>query len=189
MPAFCPEGHKWKPCCADKGQSQMKCGKLVMKPYNPKRKRKREEEEEDEELEAFLLERHGEIFAEKDKGQGALKPGDLKKQPCNLSRTWRQPGTLQVRLARNMSITEYLRALYWFLEPVPFATVLKQSGMSEKTYRRLCYQLRSIMFEKIQAMQDSLPLLGGRGRAVCIDETYFTKKKRSRGGFVRHNLS
>ena len=96
MPAFCPEGHKWKPCCADKGQSQMKCGKLVMKPYNPKRKRKREEEEEDEELEALFLERHGEIFAEKDKGQGALKPGDLKKQPCNLFRTWRQPGTLQV---------------------------------------------------------------------------------------------
>ena len=85
-----------------------------------------------------------------------------------------------------MSITEYLRALYWFLEPVPFHTVIKQSRIAEKTYRQLCYQLRTMMFEKMQEVQGTLPLLGGRGKAVCIDETYFTKKKRCRGGWVGH---
>ena len=166
----------------------MKCGVLVWKPWRPSKKRK--QDEEDEELEAILQERHAEILAERAaveaEAKPGLKPGDLKKQPCNLNRTWRQDGTLQVRLARNMSITEYLRALYWFLEPVPFHTVIKQSGIAEKTYRQLCYQLRTMMFEKMQEVQGTLPLLGGRGKAVCIDETYFTKKKRCRGGWVGH---
>ena len=83
-----------------------------------------------------------------------------------------------------MSCTEYLKGVYWFLEPVPITTVLKHTGLSKHCYRLLAYYLRTMMFEEIQGLQSSLPLLGGPGKVVCIDETYFTKKKRSRGGFT-----
>ena len=75
-----------------------------------------------------------------------------------------------------MSITQYVKGLYWFLEPVPQATVIKQAGMCPRTFRLLSYCLRTMMFEKMEAFQASAPMLGGEGRAVCIDETYFTKK-------------
>ena len=40
-----------------------------------------------------------------------------------------------------------------------------------------------IIFMRMNDMYGRGPKLGGRGKVVIIDETYFTKKKVSRGGF------
>ena len=74
--------------------------------------------------------------------------------------------------------------LYWFLELVPIEVALKNCRISKEVLRESFYHIRMIMFERVQAMQASAPLLGGAGVFVAIDETFFTKKKYVRGGFV-----
>ena len=106
MSAVCPMNHTgWRPSISQGNQTYLHCQTPVMKPV--KKKKKKSEDEDDDEN---------------------VPEGQLRKQPCNLKAIWRRKGTLQKRLPNTMSVTEYLKGIYWFLKPVPITTVLKQTG-------------------------------------------------------------
>ena len=46
----------------------------------------------------------------------------------------------------------------------------------------LAYNLRNIMFESLKRQEDT-EKLGGPDKVVCIDETHFTRRRHTRGGF------
>ena len=109
---------------------------------------------------------------------------ELQWLPCNKKNFWRCENSLQSYLPSNMTPVKFLKGLYWFLEPTSVTSVLKHSGLASKTYCALSFMLRCLMLDDIESLQASLPLMGGRpDRAVCVDETYFTKPKTSRSGF------
>ena len=60
---------------------------------------------------------------------------------------------------------------------MPIRTITRQTGITVKSLRLLVFHLRMLMFLKLQAAQALFPKLGGPGKYVCIDETYFTRKK------------
>ena len=98
--------------------------------------------------------------------------------------TWISPLSFQSCLPANITISQFLKALFWFGEAVPIKTARKNSGMSPKNFRSLYYYMRMLMTVKVQKLQLLMPKLGGPNRIVCIDETYFTQKKRNAAGFV-----
>ena len=75
-----------------------------------------------------------------------------------------------------------MKSLYWFIDQVPLHVARKQAGVSEKQWRDLSYNLLKLMRDDIER-QGAGAKLGGRGKVVCVDETFFTKKRRTRGGF------
>jgi transposase-like protein len=97
--------------------------------------------------------------------------------------TWRLPGTLAHNLPSNVKPVQLVKGIYWYMQEVPLKTVRAQCNLAEKSARALFYHLRMIMTARVFQLQGSLPMLGGPGRVVCIDETFFTKKKRAKGGF------
>lgn len=104
-------------------------------------------------------------------------------QRCNSRMTWRLPGTLAHNLPSNVKPVQLVKGIYWYMQEVPLKTVRAQCNLAEKSARALFYHLRMIMTARVFQLQGSLPMLGGPGRVVCVDETFFTKKKRAKGGF------
>ena len=76
-----------------------------------------------------------------------------------------------------------VKVLYFFVQLAPLKQVRLQTGLSFRTVRDIFYTIRIMMLEKANMSQGE-GKLGGRGRVVCIDETYFTMRKRNRAGFV-----
>ena len=111
-----------------------------------------------------------------------------RRKVCNKRLTWRQPLSFQAKLCRNLRPKEYLKSLYWFIDQVPLHVARKQAGVSEKQWRGLSYNLRKLMRDDIER-QGAGVKLGGRGKVVCVDETFFTKKRRTRGGFQGNPFS
>lgn len=101
---------------------------------------------------------------------------------CNKRMTWRQNGSFQKDLPNTMKPINLLKGLYWFLEGTTTKTGRKQSQLTEKQWSLLSWKIRKTMFEDLN--EGGGEKLGGRGVAVCVDETFFTKKKKVRGGFT-----
>ncbi|CAE8586939.1 unnamed protein product [Polarella glacialis] len=106
--------------------------------------------------------------------------------PCNKKVTWRWPDSFQYTLPVTMTILQLLKGLYWFAQLVPIRVCVRESGMTVKVFRELSFKIRSRMFAAVQRNQAAAPMLGGPGKAVCLDETYFTKKKHAKGWFLGH---
>ena len=102
---------------------------------------------------------------------------------CSRNRTWRSAGTLHKLLPNTMTITQYVKGLYWFSEGISDKNARKQSGLSVKAWRKLSTEIRLLMFQDIENLQRTLPRLGGPGCFVATDECYFTKRKQVKGGF------
>ena len=102
---------------------------------------------------------------------------------CNFKKTWRDHGDLPYYLPASMTPSQYLRTLYWFSSDAPQKQVLKETGLAEKTWAKIRNKIRVPLWLVIQ-QQFNRVQLGGPGRVVVIDETFFTKKKTNTGGFV-----
>ena len=95
---------------------------------------------------------------------------------CNCKKTWRTKGSFQHTLPCALSVEQLVKGLYWFAPKIPLTTVQKEIGLTLKSLRELYYQIRLVMFSA------TLPKLGGLRRIVVVDETYFTRRKRCKGG-------
>ena len=119
----------------------------------------------------------------KDDEEGDGQGDEAKRRDCSHRKTWRQPGTIMKKLPNSLHPVALVKALYYFAEKVSLLQVRKQSGLGEKPVRKLFNILRTMMKSEVQEVQNAQPKLGGRGRAVAIDCTYFTKPKKNRAGF------
>lgn len=103
---------------------------------------------------------------------------------CNQKHAWRIPNTLPWELPCNMKTDEYLKSLYWSTQNVSSATAARNAGVKLRTYNELQTMLRHIYhWDVMQGWQDE-GQLGGPGRVVCVDETYWTRKKHQKSGFM-----
>ena len=105
---------------------------------------------------------------------------------CNLKKTWRRPGSLPFFLPSNVKPDSFLKGVYYFAEDATPQTAIKYSGLKGKAFGSLATHLRMMCHAAIQKLmtKEDMPNLGGKPHlAVCIDETYFTRKKIARGGF------
>ena len=103
---------------------------------------------------------------------------------CNRKRTWRtEAASLQAQLPCTMSPDSLVKGLYWFLASVKNKVARDESGLTDKAFRKLNALCRMAMAEELEALQAHLPQLGGPGKIVCVDETFFTRKRNCRGGF------
>ena len=104
-----------------------------------------------------------------------------RKKLCNRKMTWRQKGTLPYALCRTMRPDQYVALLYWFASDAPYTTCKKEADVTPEIWSKAVTRLRSILW--LWLCKDSEKPLNGRGKVVCIDETFICKKKRAKGGF------
>ena len=76
----------------------------------------------------------------------------------------------------------FLRLLFWFAQRLTMDQVREYTGLPTKTCATSVHLLRQIL-TKIVMEESSGERMGGPGKVVQVDETYFTKPKRNRAGF------
>jgi hypothetical protein len=83
----------------------------------------------------------------------------------------------------NLNHVQLVKALYWFIQKIPFEQACHQTGCPGKTLRQVYLQIRLALFYQMKAVSSSK--IGGPPEeyAVVLDQTFWTKRKRSRGGF------
>ena len=102
---------------------------------------------------------------------------NLKKcDPIAIARKPGAKGSFQHTLPCALSVEQLVKGLCGFAPKTPLTTVQKEIGLTLKSLRELYYQIRLVMFSA------ALPKLGGLRRIVVVDETYFTRRKRCKGG-------
>ncbi len=121
---------------------------------------------------------------DEDEGSDSDKPDTMPTADiCNGHMHWRQEGTIQSYLASNLGVTKFIKGIYWFAQNVPFAEALHNTVIRRKALKYFYYIIRLIIFHTMCTISDNIRL-GGQGKAVCIDETFFTSRKISSGGFM-----
>ena len=110
--------------------------------------------------------------------------GEVKRKDCGRKETWRWNNTaVPSILPKSVLSNSFIEGLYWFLSASSSREARHQAALTDKDSRFIVHLARLVMAEKVEALQYSLPKLGGDGKIVCIDETFFTKKRNCRGGF------
>ena len=92
--------------------------------------------------------------------------------------TWHRPGAVPFYADDNLTPKQYLACLYWFAAYAPYTTARKQAGVS--VAKASCTRSQHSLAVNCSVKSGAM---GGEGKIVCIDETWPTKKKRSKGGF------
>ena len=99
---------------------------------------------------------------------------------CNYKKSWRDYGFLPCYLPPSVTPCDYLQALYWFCSDAPQKQILKETGLKIKIWNQIRSCVRDLLWLVLQEHAGRVPL-GGPGRVVVIDETFFTKKKKNKG--------
>ena len=84
-------------------------------------------------------------------------------------------------LSNNLTPQLYLKMLYYYASDADYQTCKRECGVKSKVWRLFVQKIRAILWLVVGQQQQQQ--LGGRDRIVAVDETFFTTKKRSRGGF------
>ena len=148
LPKYCNRGHEWK-------FSRNKDGSYIHLHCTAKLDA------------AFRLE-------DEDDEEADLKAPVHKR--CNYKKSWRDHGFLPYYLPPSVTPRDYLRALYWFCSDAPQKQILKETGLKIKIWNQIRSRVRDLLWLVLQEHAGRVPL-GGPGRVVLIDETFFTKKK------------
>ena len=91
-------------------------------------------------------------------------------------------------LPNSVNPVQLVKALYWFVQRVPFDEARHQCSSGEvdmcpKTLSQIYLTIRLAILKHMREAEDQ-KIGGPPGEyAVVIDETFFTRKKRARGGF------
>ena len=88
-------------------------------------------------------------------------------------------GTLISLMPNRITPTQLSKALYRFLQPVKMQVAAREASILV-----VSYQVRLILAAQVLELQAHLPKLGGPDRIVAFDCTFFTKRKRAKGGFA-----
>ena len=83
-------------------------------------------------------------------------------------------------LPKCVSPEQLLKAIFHFVQTDSNQRVREATGLTDRSIRMINRVIREIMREDVEQTAANEPKLGGEGRIVAIDETYFTKCKRSR---------
>jgi len=102
---------------------------------------------------------------------------------CNRKTTWRVKGSFVHNLPSTIKVVSLVKALYWFAHNTTMATIRRESKLTQKTLRNLIFTIRLMMKVDVEKKQAGAAKMGGAGKIVAIDETFFTKRKRNRAGF------
>ena len=79
---------------------------------------------------------------------------------------------------------QLVRLIWWFSQRTPIEQASVYSGCRKKTTSKVFFQIRSkINEEMFKICTDEN--LGGPGKVVCVDETFLTKKKKSKARMGR----
>ena len=106
-----------------------------------------------------------------------------RKKWCDSSVTHRTPGGFWHSLPDNLKPLQFITWLYWFAEKATSLQKMRtESRLSQYVNGALVESLQKVMWWKLQK-DSSDSKRGGPGKIVCMDCTYFTKKRRSRSGF------
>lgn len=157
FPAKCPQGHTWPWAVG------LHC-------------RKRGQDEDEEDSDGMPQRKRGRLCNKKMSWTGPRFPRgvepDLTRVPCPLAQGF----------ARSLAPEGLIKALYWFSMRVSFAQAVASSGLHEKVLRRVFLRIREALQSRLHGAE--WPKLGGPPDtyAVCIDETFFTKRRRVAGG-------
>ena len=98
---------------------------------------------------------------------------------CNYKKSWRVKGTLPKYLPRNITPEMYLRTLYWFSSDCTNKQILAETKIKKGAWQSFKQRLRDLLWLRINRQQLNHKL-GGAGRVVVVDETFFTKKRRTK---------
>ena len=98
--------------------------------------------------------------------------------------SWRElPGSFVQKMPNSIGPQAMLRLLWWFSQRLPIEQIMEYTCLSAYSVREGLVQIRKAIGVKMMSLQDS-EMLGDRpNTVVCVDETFFSKKK-NRGGFV-----
>ena len=77
---------------------------------------------------------------------------------------------------------QYAQVLYWYCSDCPRGQIQKEVGLKDKAFAKALKRFWDILWLAVTKNM-AQEKLGGPGRFVAIDETFFVKKKAAKGGF------
>ena len=109
----------------------------------------------------------------------------VKCKKCDNTKSWRVVGSLMSFLPNSVTPIWLLKVMFWFSQRSPLEQIQTNVGFKNNTTADAVNMLRTLLTEAMIAISEKERLLGDRpNTVVCIDETFFTKRKRNGGGFV-----
>ena len=97
--------------------------------------------------------------------------------------TARTPKGLMHSFPCNITLFQVLMWLHWSAELAQVSKLKEETGFSYDNIAAMFACIHLVMWWSIQRTTENRGKMGGRGKIVCADATYWTKKKRFRGGF------
>ena len=102
---------------------------------------------------------------------------------CSFKKTWRHFSEFLQHIPNNVGPRTLCKLLFWFSQRCPLEQLMEYTSLKKKSCSKCCGVIRKALARYMLKLSDS-ELLGDHPKTVvCIDETYFTKKKRTRSGF------
>jgi hypothetical protein len=109
-----------------------------------------------------------------------------KSQQCSHKATWRRNETLPKALPEPLRPAMLLRIIFWFSQRSTIEAMTSRCDASSYSVSHSVNELRDILRIKMSRECDHSKLGNRTNTAVLIDETYITRKKRNKGGFIGH---
>ncbi len=102
---------------------------------------------------------------------------------CGFKRTWRAYDGISHLFPNVMQPPLFLRFLFWFSQRIPMEQLRTYTGLKDKSASAACSVLRHILTNHVLDVFAGVKFGDRPNTALCINETWFTQKKRDISGF------